>query len=604
MNQANAHRGPDGTGIFTDDSVSLGHNRLSIIDLSDRASQPMKSADETLVIIFNGEIYNFERLKKELVNEYPFKTNSDTEVILAAYQKWGHNAVKKLNGIFAFAIWDCKKKELFIARDHLGIKPFYYCINGKQFIFSSEIKAILEHPIPRKFNTEAFNHYLRILYVPEPLTMFDGIYKLPPASFGVVKDGILTIQKFWQVEPGNYLTEPQAYIEREVFNKISASVEQQLISDRPLGIYLSGGIDSSTILHCVAQKYRKINTFSVGFNLRNEKVEEKFNTDLYLARKTAMHYGASHHEVMLSTEDVPELFTKAIRHMDEPISNPTALAMIKLAAFAKDRVTVALGGDGGDELFGGYERYRLSLIASYYQKLPRALRILFSWNDKLRKLNTATGIDRFTLFMFQKNGILERTIHPEWLNKTISEEFFNKKYFIPGRNRRFEEIFMNTDRQSWLVDQSLMLTDKMSMASGLEVRVPLLDKDLVELAARIPLKYKVSPFNTKIILKSAVKGRIPSFLLDQPKRGWFAPGAKWLRYPSVYTFAQNVLSPEYYSETSPIFSWKEIKKILDDHCAGRQYNLVILWALMTFQLWAREFNISGSAKHFPDDARN
>jgi len=591
MNRANAHRGPDDTGIFVNDSISFGHNRLSIIDLSDRASQPMKSADETLIIVFNGEIYNFQQLKKELESEYPFKSDSDTEVILAAYKKWGYEAVKKLNGIFAFAIWDCKKKELFIARDHIGVKPFYYYVNGKQFIFSSEIKAILEHPIPRKFNIEAFNHYLRILYVPEPLTMFDGIYKLPPASFGIVKDGILTIQKFWQVEPGNYLTESQEDIEKEVLNKISKSVEQQLISDRPLGIYLSGGIDSSTILHYVAQKHRKINTFSVGFNLQNEKTEEKFNTDLNLAKKTAMYYGTSHHEVMLSTEGVPELFMKAIRHMDEPISNPTALAMIKLAAFAKDKVAVVLGGDGGDELFGGYDRYRLSLIASYYQRLPHALRMLLLWNDKLRKLNTAAGIKRFALFMFQKDDILERAIQPEWLNKAISEKFFNKKYFIPGRNECFEEIFMNTDRQSWLVDQSLTLTDKMSMASGLEVRVPLLDKNLVELAARIPLKYKISPFNTKIILKSAIKGRIPSFLLDQPKRGWFSPGAKWLRYPSIYTFARNILSPEYYSETAPIFAWKEIQKILDDHRDGRQYNLVILWALLTFQLWAREFNV-------------
>lgn len=591
MNRASAHRGPDGAGIFIDDSVSLGHNRLSIIDLSDRASQPMKSADETLTIVFNGEIYNFRQLKEELKNEYPFKTNSDTEVILAAYKKWGYDAVKRLNGIFAFAIWDREKKELFVARDHLGVKPFYYFAKDKRFIFSSEIKAILEHPIPRKFNTEAFNHYLRILYVPEPLTMFDGIYKLPPASFGIVKNGVLTIQKFWQVEPGNYLTESRKDIEKEVLKKISNSVERQLISDRPLGIYLSGGIDSSTILHCVAQRHQKINTFSVGFNLQNKQLEEKFNADLDLARKTAMYYGTNHHEVILPIEEVPELFIKAIRHMDEPISNPTALAMMKLAAFAKSKVAVVLGGDGGDELFGGYDRYRLSLIANYYQKLPRALRMLFLRNDKLRKLNTASGIKRFALFMFQKDDILERAIHPEWLNKTISEEFFNKKYFISGNNRNFEEIFMNADRQSWLVDQSLMLTDKMSMASGLEVRVPLLDKDLVELAARIPLKYKVNPFNTKIILKSAVKGKIPSFLLNQPKRGWFSPGAKWLRYPSIYAFARDILSPEYYSETASIFKWKEIQKILDDHCAGNQYNLIILWALMTFQQWAREFNV-------------
>lgn len=591
MNRTNAHRGPDGTGIFTDDSVSLGHNRLSIIDLSDRASQPMKSADETLIIVFNGEIYNFPELKSELENEYPFKTKSDTEVILAAYKKWGHECVKKLNGIFAFAIWDCKKEELFIARDHIGVKPFYYYTNGEKFIFSSEIKSILEHPIPRKFNIEAFNHYLRVLFVPEPLTMFENIYKLPPASFGIVKNGRLTIKKFWQVEPGNYFTESREDIEEKLRNEISRSVESQLISDRPVGLYLSGGIDSSTVLHYMAQKHRKIDTFSTGFFMQDKKNKEKFNADLYLARKTAAHYGTRHHELLLSTEDVPELFTKATWHMDEPISNPTTLVTIKLAAFAKNKVAVALEGAGGDELFGGYKRYRLSAIAGYYQKLPYALRTLLSRHEKLRKLNTPAGVERFALFMFQKNDILERAIQPEWFDKTISEKFFRKKYFDFAHDKYFEETLMNAEIKTWLVDYALTLTDKMSMASGLEIRVPLLDKNLVEFAAKIPLKYKISPFNTKIILKSAVKELIPSFLFDQPKRGWFAPAAKWLRHPHVYEFAKNILSPNYYSETNSIFSWEEIQKILDDHCAGRQYNLTILWAILTFQLWARSFNV-------------
>lgn len=590
MNQITRHRGPDGEGFFVDEGVSLGHDRLSIIDLSEQAKQPM--INERFVIIFNGEIYNFKDLRGDLEGTYSFKTNSDTEVILASYQKWGSDCVKMFNGIFAFAIWDKVKKELFLARDPLGVKPLYYFHDENRFIFSSEIKAVLEHNVPRVLNHEAFNHYLRVLYVPAPLTMFEGIYKFPPASFGVFNDGKLVIQEYWSVQDTEPFKGSKHEIAEALQKKVQRSVKDQLISDRPLGIYLSGGIDSTVVLDSVKNIRNNIDTFSVGFELSDSEEGEKFNADFSLARQTAAFYGTNHHEVLVSPRDVLDLLEEAVWHADEPISNPTAIAMMKLAGFAKQKVDVVLGGDGGDELFGGYERYRLSLLARYYQKMPTMVRGILNSKEKFRKLNTTPGIDQFALFMFQKDHILKRVINKDILDLHASKEFFKHNYFAPQlQGKKSEDMLMDVDRKSWLVDYALMLGDKMSMSHGLEQRVPLLDKELVEFAATIPLKCKVSPFNTKIILKEAFKGRIPDYLFKQPKRGWFSPGAKWLRHPEVYRMAETILSEDYCRETRYIFNWGEVKKILKDHREKREYNITIIWAMLTFQVWAKRFNV-------------
>ncbi|OGF62878.1 asparagine synthase (glutamine-hydrolyzing) [Candidatus Giovannonibacteria bacterium RIFCSPLOWO2_01_FULL_44_40] len=577
MNQVTRHRGPDGTGVFLDDKISFGHNRLSIIDLSGAANQPMASGDGNLIIVFNGEIYNFKDLKIELADAYQFKTASDTEVILAAYKKWGRDSVKKLNGIFAFAIWDRVRGELFLARDQIGVKPLYYFLDNNKFIFSSEIKAILEHDVQRVLNREAFNHYLRVLYVPEPLTMFEGIYKFPPAHYGVCSNGELKLTKYWDIKEINYFDSSRETIAENLRKEVLKSVERQLISDRPIGLYLSGGIDSSAVLDSMREARGNIDTFSVGFKLPNKNDEEKFNQDFYLARNTAKHYGANHHEVLLSEGDALECFEKSIYHLDEPIANPTAIPMMKLAAFTKSQgVDVVLGGDGGDELFGGYERYRLSRALGYF---PGASLIL------------PKGVRRFARFMFQKDPILREVVSDQCFEQGIGYSFFAERYFKSNPFKTFEELFMSVDRKSWLVDDSLMRTDKMSMSAAVEARVPLLDKDLVEFAARIPLKYKVNFRNTKIILKEAFRGRIPDFLLDQPKRGWFSPGAKWLRNPEIYKMAREALSREYYLETANIFKWRETQNILRDHVEGRRYNFNILWALFVFQIWAKIYKV-------------
>ncbi len=594
MNQATKHRGPDDTGVFFHEDISLGHNRLSILDTSYAGHQPMKSHDGGVAISYNGEIYNFQELRRELFG-HDFKTQCDTEVILAAYEKWGKECVKKFDGIFAFAIWDSEKQVLLLARDPLGVKPLYYYWDGKKLIFSSEIKAILEHGISRALDREAFAYYMRVLYVPEPLTMFRSVRKLPKGHLGVLKDGIFTVESFvGDRRKPEKIREPYSRRMEIVRNTVAKSVSLQLVSDRPLGVYLSGGIDSSIVLDCMSRERGNIDTFSVGFNLESSEEAEKFNADFNLARRTAKHYGTRHHEVQVSPGEIVPLFKEAVRHMDEPVSNATLIPMLKLSRYTKgEGVDVVLTGDGGDELFGGYERYRLSLLASAYQStIPEFFRKLLSRaNERLLKLNTDSGVERFALFHFQKEPLLRRIVTPEYLQNGKTEEFFEKTFFNEDTGESFEEIFMRTDRASWLPDESLVRIDKMSMASALEARVPLLGRNVVELSERLPRKDKVDLFRTKKILKDAFRGRIPDFLLDQPKRGWFSPAAKWLRHEEVYAFAKEVLRPLYYEPTKKLFRWEQVEKILLDHKEKREYNLVVLWSLLTFQLWAKEYQV-------------
>lgn len=588
MNATVAHRGPDGAGVFVDEGVSFGHNRLSILDLSNAADQPMKSVDGRYVIVFNGEIYNYENIKKEL-SEYSFKTKGDTEVILAAYIKWGKKSISKLNGVFALAIWDTKNKELILARDQTGVKPLYYFFDGTKFIFSSEIKAILEHNIPRKLSHTAFAHYMRLLYVPSPLTMFDGINKMPAKTIATLKGNNLIMEEYdMEGSSTDSVSQNKKSIgPAQVKQTIESAVKSQLISDRPLGIYLSGGIDSSVILSSVSKVRGNIDTFSIGFDLETGEEEEKFNKDFNLAKKTAKHFGAKHHEVFVESKDVVDLFEKCIWHLDEPISNPTMIPMFKLSEYTKGFVDVVLGGDGGDELFGGYERYRLSLISSYYRRLPEQFRNIFS-RSRLNKFNTEAGLDRFAQFMFQKDAILNRVLTNRADNST--DQFFKDKFFATV-SEPFEVQFMEIDRQTWLIDESLMRTDKMSMAHGVEARVPFLDNTVIELASNISLDRKITFGQTKKILKQAFSDDLPGYLFNQPKRGWFSPGAKWLRRQNVAAFAKYALSANYYMPTKNLFNWKEIAKIIQDHEAKREYNFTIIWALLTFQVWAKQYSI-------------
>lgn len=591
MNQATKHRGPDGTGVYHDEGISLGHNRLSIIDTSERAHQPMHSASDRFVISYNGELYNFKELKSEFAG-YAFKSESDTEVILAAWERWGEEVLTKLNGMFAFALWDRQERELFLARDRSGIKPLYYTITPKGgLIFSSEIKAILTHNVPRKLAHTAFSHYTRLLYTPGEQTLFEGIKRLEAGvCLRYSRDQSISTRHFFLREPQPQLVRSYKEKVERTRSCVESAVQRQLVSDKPVGVYLSGGIDSSAILAAALKVKKNIDTFSIGFNVTGDEEYDKFNADFILARRTAQTLGSTHHEIFLEVHDVIERLEDAAYHLDEPVANPTSIAQLVLAEFAKKRVDVVLSGDGGDELFGGYERYRLSLLASLYRKyLPSLVRISLAYFDKLQKLNTKEGVDRFSLFAFQKDDTISRVVVGG--SDAITGNYFEERYFGNNIWPTFEELLMEVDRQAWLVDESLVRTDKFSMAYGLEGRVPFLDNEVIDFTSSLPLKYRLTPFTTKKILKDAFRGYIPDFLFHQPKRGWFSPAAKWLRRPELYAFAKEILSPSYYRETSALFSWVEVENMLEEHYQHRGYHLHMLWMVLVFQLWAREFNI-------------
>ena len=595
MNKETTHRGPDGTGVFVTPHISLGHNRLAIIDLSPAGAQPMKSHNGRYVIVFNGEIYNYRELKKEL-QSYPFQSTSDTEVILAAYEAWGEDAFTRLNGMFAFALWDEKEKTLRLVRDEVGVKPLYYHFDGSNLIFASEIKAILQDPkITRRIDPLALDCYLRVNYVPAPLTMFSGIKKLLPRQMLRFQNGKLELSQFEARKGAVLSSRPRETLAQELRERVHRSVKVQLVSDRPVGLYLSGGIDSSAVLESMTSAKGKVETFSVGFELRDGEQGEKFNADFLLARETAKYFGATHHEILVSPQEIMPLFEEAVYHLDQPVSNATIIPMLKLARFAKTHVAVVLGGDGGDELFGGYERYRLSLLSSYYRALPEAFRKgLDATVPLLSKLDTAPGIERYARFHFLKEDILQPLMKENAYHRGAAEAFFEKQFFNHEKDHSFESTeaeFMFADRKSWLPDESLLRSDALSMAAGLEARVPLLDLPLVEFADTIPVSEKVSLFRTKIILKEAFYGYLPDALLHQPKRGWFSPGAKWLRYPHVASAVREILSPDYTSATRDIFDWERVQTLFESHLRGG-YHLTELWAILTLQVWAQRFKVT------------
>ncbi len=589
MNTVTAHRGPDGSGIFLDDNISLGHDRLSIIDLSVAAGQPMRR-NGRYSIVFNGEIYNYLELKVELKNSYKFSNQSDTEVILAAYQKWGRDCVKKFNGIFAFAIWDAQEKELFLARDHIGVKPLYYFFDGQKFIFASEIKAILEHNVPRSVDREAFNFYFHLYYVPEPLTMFSGIKKLPAASYASFKSNKLVIEKYWEVSDFTNLTNKEEAREkiRIIFND---SVKHQLIADRPVGIFLSGGIDSTAVLGAASAIIgNQIKTFSVGFNVEDQA--DKFNADFNLARQTAKYYNTEHYELLISGKDILNNLDKIVWHLDEPNFNPTAGAMFLLSKMAKREVAVVLGGDGGDELFGGYPRYYASRLISYFQKLPKVIQKIVPQASKLRLGENAS---RVMAFLCEKQSELDKAINQDLVRGEMVAKNLQARYFGNQKDYAgdFEKLFMNLDRQSWLVVESLNRSDKMTMSQGLEARVPILDYRLVELSMRIPTAWKfnlwgnsLKNFKGKNIWREAIREYLPTHVLAEKKRGWFTPMAKWLR-TDLKDFATSMLSKP--SLSTEYFNAAGVQEIWQNHLRGKQYNLNLIWAIIMWQLWHDKF---------------
>lgn len=599
MNAATAHRGPDGTRTMVLSGATFGFNRLAIIDLDERAMQPMQSADRRYTIIFNGEIYNYKDLKKELVG-YPWKTESDTEVILAAVTRWGVGAFPKLNGIFALALWDEEERKLILARDHVGVKPLYYYHKDSTFIFSSEIKAILKHDIPRSINKDALNMYFRMLYVPSPYTMWDNIFKVQPGHYLTVQDGQLEIERYWHIEDLPPI-EDRSYVQSEISRLLHDSIKMQTVSDRPVGVFLSGGVDSTIVTGVMSTLSDNVKTFSVGFEETAQS--EKYNADAKIAAQTARHFGTVHYEYILSAKDIEQNLARAVYLMDEPISNHIQTVNLLLAQAVSKEVTVVLGGDGGDELFGGYERHYYNRMLDLVQRVPRPLRhnVLMEQffgalgkGSAYEKLNLEPGVARYLSFFAQKEDIVCSIIRPTFYDPTVTSARFEELYFKSISHTDFTRQSMRTDLYSWLADESLVRSDKMSMGASVEARVPFLDHRLVELADRVPTKYKIGTkdsrgYRGKVILKDAMAAYLPQYVLEQPKWGWFSPAAKWVR-GELHAYVREVLSPSYCVGTADILNFDAIHRIFDDHVCGKKYALNTIWSVLTFQLWYKQFH--------------
>ncbi|MBI2443835.1 MAG: asparagine synthase (glutamine-hydrolyzing) [Candidatus Magasanikbacteria bacterium] len=600
MNRRTRHRGPDQTNCWVGEGISLGHNRLAIIDLSERGAQPMWDAAGEICIVYNGELYNFQELRRALEPKYQFRSASDTEVALYAYREYGRDCLAKFNGIFAFAIWDARSRELWLARDPGGVNPLYYFWDGQRLIFSSEIKAILAHDIPRAVDREAFSLFFELLYVPAPHTMFLGIKKLPPAHYLRWQEGEgIKVERYWQITDWSTLTDPAETVGRlrDLFRN---AVRDQLVSDRPVGIFLSGGLDSTAVLGAVAERGGgKIKTYSVGF--RASRDEEKFNTDFRLARQTARWYGADHHELLVGPDDLARELPAIVWHLDEPNANATAAAIFLLARLAKQSVAVVLGGDGGDELFGGYPRYYYSALIERFQKLPGGaqtiVRRLFSacgYQKTADKLGLPPTMARAVAFLCQKEQALAPLLNREQYHSGAASSLLAAQFPLPPYIKQdFVRWFQQLDRGSWLPDESLLRSNKLTMSSGLEPRVPILDIRLVELAAKIPSRWQIKVGRTipgsfvgKHLWRQAIDSYLPPAVKRQPKRGWFTPTAKWLRQESLRSTVNSILSPDRLA--AEWFNGDAVRQIWREHLAGG-YHLNTIWSVVMWQLWYEKF---------------
>lgn len=592
-----SHRGPDDQGTMIDDVVALGMRRLSIIDISG-GHQPMSSHGGEFTVVFNGEIYNYLELRQQLQNTgYQFHTNSDTESILHSYEEFGENCLDHLRGMFAFAIWDARKRKLFVARDRVGEKPLYYSVtkNGT-FVFGSELKCVLEHPaVEREIDPEAVDAYLTFGYVTDPLSIFKDIKKLPPGHSLTLIDGKLEIKQYWDFprEQGKERSEDD-YL-AELRERLQESVRMRLVSDVPLGAFLSGGVDSSTIVGLMAREMSEpVKTFSIGF------VEDSYD-ELKYARLVAKHFGTDHHELIV-TPDVCKVIDELIWHLDEPFADQSIVPTYYVSKLAREHVTVVLSGDGGDELFAGYTRYAIDQKRQGFERVPRFLRqnLFKSLSEHLPHgargrnylYNVALDpIERYidSISVFTK--LNRRSLYSEDFLASLSGRQSAVAMYreFAGQVNRGDalERLLYLDSKTYLPGDILTKVDRMSMAVSLEARVPLLDHKLIEFVAGMPASMKMRGDKSKYIFKRAVADLVPKEILTRSKQGFGVPIGEWindqLRERTHDTLRDRVTRERGY------FQPEYIDVLLAEHERGRRDHSAALWTLLMFELWCREF---------------
>jgi len=602
MNQRVVHRGPDDDGFFFDGNVGLAMRRLSIIDIK-TGHQPIANEDENVWIVYNGELYNHQELRQTLEGKgHRYRTKSDTETIVHLYEEYGPDCVKYLRGMFAFAIWDRRKRKLFIARDRLGIKPVYYRYDGRSLLFGSEIKTILAYPgVQAEFNRSNLAEYLAFGYIAEPETMYSGIQKLLPGHVMEISEGEKPqISGYWdlEVKPDDGLRPRSYYVER-YRELLESCVASHLMSDVPLGVFLSGGLDSSAVAALTTKiRNEPIETFAVGYG------EEKFS-ELPFARQVAQHIGSKHHEVRLSREEFFEALPRLIWHEDEPIVWPSSVALYFVARLARDHVTVVLTGEGSDETLAGYTRYAWTLLNA---KMDRAYRAITpgGLRDALRK-----GIQHGPL-----SAALHRKLEHTFLvrNGDSWPSFYFDNFYSAFSEAEQSELLTDdarqaagdayggsmqywnassgdllhrllyTDIKTYLVEL-LMKQDQMSMAASIESRVPFLDHELVEFTASIPAKYDTKRLAGKFILKSAVEDLLPRDIVYRQKMGFPTPWAYWLSGPQLDRLEKILLEPR--AQERGYFKSGRVKELFAEHRSGRRDHGNRIWRLLNLELWER-----------------
>ncbi|HDL19208.1 MAG TPA: asparagine synthase (glutamine-hydrolyzing) [Bacteroidetes bacterium] len=604
MNDTITHRGPDDQGAYADGNFGIGMRRLSIIDLSS-GHQPQFNEDRSLAIVFNGEIYNYRELRDDLlVKGHKFQTDSDTESIIHAYEEYGVGCLKKLNGMFGFTIYDRKKKQLFIARDRVGIKPLYYYEDGQTFAFASEIKPILQIPgIDRSIDMEALNLFLTFEYIPSPYSIFKKVRKIPPGHFLIYRNQKIKIEKYWDVDFSRQ-PEQQSVSEEELRELMRDAVRLRLVSDVPLGAFLSGGIDSSTIVGLMAGLMdRPVKTFSIGF-------EDQSYNELNYARTIAKKFNTEHTEFIIQPDAI-DLVEKLVYHLDEPLGDFSIFPTYLVSKMARDYVTVILSGDGGDELFAGYDTYIADKLANRFKKIPGFLRngvikpVVNLFPPQEQKKGIINKMRRFmegmdypedlqhVRWMIFLSEVDRRMLFNEEVSRSVNgkETYeFIRQYFRQSQpvDRLNRQNFV--DYKTYLVDNILVKVDRMSMATSLEARVPFLDHRVVEASFRIPGNLKIQGKDTKYILKQTMKDILPDEIIHRDKQGFSIPIKNWLR-EELRPMMQDVLHPDKLKQQG-IFDSVFVNRLVGEHVRGTENHSHRLWALMMFELWYDQFAVN------------
>lgn len=586
------HRGPDDEGSFIDgDKVSLAMRRLSIIDI-DNGAQPIFNEDKSIAVIFNGEIYNFKELRSELQSKgHTFRTKTDTEVIVHLYEEYGEDAPKYLRGMFVFALWDKKSNKLLISRDHLGVKPLFYSQKGKSLFFASEIKSILMNKkISTKIDYRSLDSYLKLLYIPSPLTIFEDIKKLEPGCILVLKNSSFEIKKYWAVPNEAIETHlSEEYCIEQIRDLIAKSVEEQKIADVPIGVLLSGGIDSSVLTYFLSlNSNSRVKTFSIVYDNKDKGFNEAEK-----ARSISKKFNTEHFEAVLKP-DIKDLLKKIVGFLDEPFADSSAIPNYLISKYAREKVKVALTGIGGDEIFGGYPRYAGARLLSNYLKVPKVLRKMMAglsgnFSESATAFNTSQRLKRF----FNGGQYNFSAAYEHWtsyLTESERRELYSvNSKTMPCFGNKFcsglkgEADIFKHEISNYLPEDLLYLSDRMSMANSLEMRVPFLDIRLVKFMSKIPLKLKTKNFTLKYLLKKSMKGLLSDEILSQRKMGFHVPLARWLN-SDLKEMVNEYLSPERIKKDG-FFNPDFVKSLRKTHESGKRNLYDQIYSILVFTMW-------------------